>query len=126
MYTPYITPEEYAEAGYNEIPVEDRNRYLTKASRHIDDLTFNRIVDKGFENLTEFQQDIIRTVTCEHATFLSENRDILGVGLNKYSINGVSMDFGSGEGITYEGGLPIERSIYAILKQTGLCCRLVG
>ena len=29
------------------------------ASRHIDSLTFNRIADRGYENLTEFQKEII-------------------------------------------------------------------
>ena len=40
---------------------EDINKQLEKASLHIDSLTYNRIVARGFDNgLTSFQQDIIK------------------------------------------------------------------
>ena len=125
MYRPYLTPSEYAELGYNDIPAEDLNRFLLKASRQIDDLTFNRIVHTGFENLTEFQQDIIQNVICEHAGFLYENNDELSSTLSRYAINGVSMEWGSSPNILQENGVSIEKSTYSLLKQTGLCCRLV-
>lgn len=124
MYTGYLTPSEYAELGYNDIPADDLEKYLIKASRHIDELTFNRINHLGFENLTEFQKDLIQTVISEHAGFLYENKDELSSTLNKYSINGVSMEWGSSPNIVYENGIPIEISNYALLKQTGLCCRI--
>lgn len=125
MYTGYITPSEYAELGYNDIPAEDLQKFLIKASRQVDTLTFNRIVALGFEKLTDFQKNIIQTFICEHAGFLYENNDELSSTLSKYSINGVSMEWGNSPNLVYENGVAVEKHLYAFLKQTGLCCRLV-
>ena len=125
MYTGYVTPSEYAELGYNDVPADDLQRYLTLASRQIDGLTFNRITHVGFENLTEFQQEIIKEVISEQADFLYENRDALNTVLNEYAINDVKMKFGRSPNFKYENGVPVENTTYNLLKQTGLCCRLV-
>lgn len=124
MYTPYVTATEYAEMGYTVLPSEEATKMLTEASRNIDTLTFNRIVAKGFDNLTDFQKDIIKQVVCEQADFLYENADALASVLDSYSINGVSMRFGTGFNVMTEDGVPILRSTYSLLEQTGLCCRL--
>ena len=124
MYEGYVTPEEYADLGYNNIPFDEIQTYLIKASRHIDELTFNRINHYGFEKLTPFQQELIQTVICEHADFIYDNDDIISSIFNKYSINSVSMEFGDSVNVVYISGIPIERATYSLLKQTGLCCRL--
>lgn len=124
MYTPYVTASEYAEMGYTDLPSDDAIRFLTEASRNVDTLTFNRIVAKGFDNLTEFQQEIIKQVVCEQADFLYDNADAIASVLDSYSINGVSMKFGTGFNVIMEGGLPIQSTTYSLLQQTGLCCRL--
>ena len=124
MYTPYVTATEYAELGYTDIPSENATRFLTDASRNVDTLTFNRIVAKGFNNLTEFQKEIIKQVVCEQADFLYDNADAIASVLDSYSINGVSMRFGTGFNVIMEGGLPIQSTTYSLLQQTGLCCRL--
>ena len=124
MYTPYVTASEYAELGYTDLPTEDATRLLTEASRNVDTLTFNRIVAKGFNNLTEFQKEIIKQVVCEQADFLYDNADAIASVLDSYSINGVSMRFGTGFNVIMEGGLPIQSTTYSLLEQTGLCCRL--
>lgn len=124
MYTPYVSAAEYTALGYEALPDGEANKYLVEASRNVDTLTFNRIVAKGFDNLTEFQQDIIREVVCRQADFLYENADALASVLDSYSINGVSMRFGTGFNVVMEGGLPIQSTVYSLLEQTGLCCRL--
>lgn len=124
MYTAYVTAQDYMDMGYDAIPVEDLDSALKDASRQVDSLTFNRIVKRGFENLTEFQQGIIKEVVCRHAGFLYENADALSSVFDSYSINSVSMKFGTGFNVMSEGGIPIERTLYALLEQTGLCCRL--
>ena len=124
MYIPYVSAEEYAELGYTAIPSESVNKFLMEASRNVDTLTFNRIVAQGFDNLTEFQQDIIKQVVCEQAEFLYENADAIASVLDSYSINGVSMRFGTGFNVIMAGGLPIQSTVYSLLEQTGLCCRL--
>ena len=124
MYTPYVTASEYAELGYTDLPTEDATRLLIEASRNVDTLTFNRIVAKGFDNLTDFQKEIIKQVVCEQADFLYDNADAIASVLDSYSINGVSMRFGTGFNVIMEGGLPIQSTTYSLLEQTGLCCRL--
>ena len=121
MYKPYLSEEEYLNNG--GLIEEDIEKYLISASRHIDSLTFNRIVAKGFENLTEFQQEIIKTVCFDMANFECENEDLINSVLQSYSINGVSMQFGSSWNIAVVNGVAIRRDTYNLLMQTGLCYR---
>lgn len=121
MYKPYLSVEEYFDNG--GLIEEDIEKYLISASRHIDSLTFNRIVAKGFENLTEFQQETVKTVCFDMANFECENEDLINSVLQSYSINGVSMQFGSSWNIAVVDGVAIRRDAYNLLMQTGLCCR---
>lgn len=102
---------------------ETINKYLEKASSHIDSLTFNRIVAKGFDNLTSFQQDIVKKSVCELADFEFENADVLESVLSSYSINGVSMSFGDGANVEVINGVAIPKQLYNYLGQTGLTCK---
>lgn len=120
MYTPYATVEEYKK-NYNDIPDDSIEKSLKKASRHIDTLTFNRIQGIGFDNLTEFQKEIIKEVTCELANFEYENEDVITSVLSSYSINGVSMSFGDSWNIKVLKGVAIPTELYETLSQTGLC-----
>ena len=125
VYEPYVTPEYYRETyGGSTIPEEELGKALRKASRHIDSLTYNRIVGQGFSNLTDFQQDVIREVVCEQAEFEYENADEINTILSSYSLNGASVQFGSSWNVYTEKGVAIKRDVYAFLSQTGLCCRL--
>lgn len=126
-YEPYATPQYYGgEYQGNVIPGDDMRRALRQASRHIDSLTYNRIVGRGFSNLTEFQQEIIREVTCQQAEFEYENADEISTILQSYSINGVSAQFGSSWNVFTDKGIAMKRDVYALLCQTGLCCRIAG
>lgn len=124
-YIPYAT-ELYYESGYGGslIPGDSLRRLLIQASRHIDTLTYNRIVGRGFSSLTQFQQDIIQDVVCQQADFETENADEINSILSSYSINGVSAQFGSSWNIFTDKGVAMKRDLYALLCQTGLCCRL--
>lgn len=124
MYTPYVTPEEYGTLGSGGILPEKLQNALRQASRHVDALTYNRICAKGFSHLTAFQQDIIKEVVCQQADFETENEDEINMILSSYSINGVSAQFGSSWNIYTEHGVAMRRDVYALLCQTGLCCRL--
>lgn len=123
--------EPYADSGYysqvysgTAIPEESLPRRLLVASRHIDSLTYNRIVGQGILNLTEFQQEIIREVCCRQADFEYENAGILDTILNSYSVNGVSMGFsGQSWNVFTDQGVAMKREDYALLAQTGLTCR---
>lgn len=95
-----------------------------RPARHIDSLTYNRIAGRGFSNLTSFQQELIRDVVCQQADFETENADEISTILQGYSINGVSMQFGNSWNVFTDKGVAMKRDVYAMLCQTGLCCRL--
>lgn len=117
--------EEYYNDTYkgSDIPWEKLEKALRLASRHIDSLTYNRIVGQGFSNLTEFQRQIIREVCCMQAEFEYENADLIESNLESYAINGVSMKFGDSWNVKVENGVAIRRDTYEMLCQTGLCVR---
>lgn len=108
----------------NVIAEDDVRKALLQASRHIDSLTYNRIVRQGFSNLTEFQQDIIKEVACKQAEFEYENADMIESVLSGYSINNVSVQFGESWNVFTDKGVAMRRDIYSMLCQTGLCCLL--
>nr|DAW50760.1 MAG TPA: Head Tail Connector Protein [Caudoviricetes sp.] len=124
-YKPYVRKEEYTEI-YNGsvIPDEELEKALRQACRHIDSLTFNRIVAAGFDHLTAFQQETIKEVVCLQADFEYENADEINTILSSYSINGVSAQFGSSWNVFMEKGIAMKRDVYSLLMQTGLCCRI--
>lgn len=124
-YEPYVTPEYYQkEYGGDIVPERELEKALRQASRHIDSLTYNRIVGQGISALTEFQQEVIREVVCQQADFETENEDEISTVLQSYSINGVSAQFGSSWNVFTDKGVAMKRDVYALLCQTGLCCRL--
>lgn len=124
-YEPYVTPEYYKDTYKGgTVPEEELSKALWLASRHIDSLTYNRIVGRGFSRLTGFQQEIIREVVCQQADFEVENADEINTILSSYSINGVSAQFGSSWNVFTDKGVAMKRDVYALLCQSGLCYRL--
>ncbi len=124
-YEPYVTPEYYKDTYKGStVPEDELLQALRLASRHIDSLTYNRIVGRGFSYLTGFQQEIIREVVCQQADFEAENADEINTILSSYSINGVSAQFGSSWNVFTDKGVAMKRDVYALLCQSGLCCRL--
>lgn len=124
-YEPYATSEYYQDVyGGSTIPEADQERALKQASRHIDSLTYNRIVGQGFFNLTEYQKDIVQEVVCQQAEFEWENADEINTILSSYSINGVSAQFGESWNVYMDKGVAMRKDVYALLCQTGLCCRI--
>mgnify|MGYP004502222199 CR=1 FL=1 len=125
IYEPYVTKDYYLEQYAGDIiPKEKLEKALKQASRHIDSLTYNRIAGQGISSLTEFQQEVIREVICMQAEFEYENADEIDTVLSSYSINGVSAQFGSSWNVFMDKGVAMKRDVYALLSQTGLCCRL--
>jgi phage gp36-like protein len=124
----------YADAEYYintykgiTIPGESLEKALKNASRHIDTLTYNRIVGRGFDNLTQFQQNMIKEVCCQMADFETENEEVLNSILQSYSVNGVTMTFGGNSwNVKVQNGVAIKADLYELLQQTGLCCRSLG
>ena len=120
----YADTEYYAKIyGGSMIPEDEIERALDIASMHIDSLTYNRIVGRGFSGLTEFQQNMVRRVCCMQAEFEYENAALIQSVLDSYSLNGASMSFGSSWKVTTAAGVAMRRDVYAMLCQTGLCDR---
>ena len=117
---PYVDETYYKENYLGTLDTEDLAKRLKEASQQVDMLTFNRIRGKGFDNLTPFQQSVIREVICQHIDFVYENQDMIDSVLQSYSINGVSMSFGQSWNIEVMNGVAMKRSTYELLKQTGL------
>ena len=124
-YEPYVSPDYYLTVyGGSTVPEEELQKALRKACRHIDSLTYNRIVGRGFSTLTGFQQELIQEVVCQQVDFEYENADMIDTVLQNYSINGVAMQFGGSWNVLVGKGVAMSADVYAQLCQTGLCCRL--
>lgn len=113
------------EYGGTSIASDDVRKALELASMHIDSLTYNRIVGRGFFNLTPFQQNTIKRVCCMQAEFETENEEMINSVLKNYAINGTSMSFGESWNVQVENGIAMRRDVYALLCQTGLCTRRI-
>lgn len=122
MYTPYFRPEDYHGTVISD--VTELEHSLRTASRNIDTITFNRIVAKGFENLTEFQQGVIREATVRLAEWIYQYQDDLNSLAGGYSINGVSVNYGNAPGMSCVNGVTLPTEIYDLVQQTGLCVRI--
>lgn len=115
----------YADATYYKntyqgtlIPDEELDRALERASDQIDCLTYNRIVAKGFDNLTEFQQAKVRAATCLQADFNAKYGDFTDLPLDSFSAGSISMSLG--ERIN---DVIASREALWQLRQTGLTSR---
>ena len=94
---------------------------LKKAERNINALTFNRIVAKGFGNLSLWQQDIIKEVIQEYVEWMYSNEALLNTYLKSYSINGTSMTIDGAWNVYVASGVAIPANLYTTLENTGLC-----
>ena len=93
---------------------------LSAAQRDVDSMTYNRIRAIGFDRLTAFQQQMIKSAVCEQAKFRCVYADLLESPLQSYSINGVSIQFG-GTALVEYGGIKTTAHAAGLLRQTGLC-----
>ena len=120
----YANVEFYKNTYKGTLEDADAEKALIQASRHIDTLTFNRIVAIGFDNLTEYQQGIIKECECLMADWETENADYISNMLSSYSLNGASMSFtGNSASAVVANGVAVSRDIYSHLQKCGLCTR---
>lgn len=112
----------YSEEYGGKLPREEADKALERASDSVDVLTYNRIVEAGFEALTEFQQRTVKKCVCALADWQSENADALSTPYKQYSVNGVSAAVGAGDTVKTVCGIMLPTEIFALLCTTGLCC----
>ena len=122
----YADLEFYKETYKGTLEDAKIEKALQQASRHIDTLTYNRIVAIGIENLTDYQQGIIKECECMMADWETENADYIDNMLTSYSLNGASMSFtGSSAGAALVDGIVVSRDIYSHLQKCGLTSRVL-
>lgn len=116
----YVTAEEYRTLSRSgAISYDNTAKELQQAERDIDTLTYNRIRKIGFDQLTEFQQQLIRQAVVDQADFNAEYSDMLNNPLSSYGINGVSMAWDHSK-VKIHSGIPTLSRILSLLDQTGL------
>ncbi|MFR1708933.1 MAG: hypothetical protein ACLSV2_08540 [Clostridium sp.] len=105
--------------GGTILPDVSINQSLERASDQINTLTYNRIVGKGFNNLTEFQKDKIKKAVCIHAEFVEQYGDYIDMPLSGFSAGSTSVSFNANK----VNGITTTQEVLNYLKQTGLTCR---
>ena len=76
---------------------------------------------RGFESLTEYQQEMIKKAVCHQAEFINNYGEYLSSPLNGFSIGDVSLSFGKeNQGA---GGVIADKKTLDYLAQTGLSTR---
>lgn len=117
----YLSYEQYKEHYPDTTITENQFTALeNRAENDINGLTFNRIT--AIENLTRFQQKLVRQAVAMQITFISDNSELIDSPLSSYSISGVSMSFDKSKIMACDG-VTTTRQIYNYLVQTGLCYR---
>ena len=101
---------------------EDILPVVKSVCEDINTLTFNRITD--FFALTGFQQETLVRVCVRFLQFRLDNAELLGSVIRSYSISGVSMSFDDAT-VRQINGVYVPGDVYALLRQTGLCCRCI-
>lgn len=120
----YVDLEYYKNTYKGTLEDANAEKALIKAERHIDTLTYNRIVDGGFDNLSFYRQSIVKECVCLMAEWETENADYINSMLSSYSLNGASMTFsGNSANAFVQNGVAVSREIYSHLQKSGLCCR---
>ncbi len=125
--TLYVSKEYYQDTFKGTIPSEEIEKYLKLAQNKIDRITFNRIVGKGFDNLTEFQKEKIREAICYQADYICENgynnednSDISSYSVLDISVNVQTKDINSKTQAEREH---MSELAYDSIVQTGLAQR---
>lgn len=95
---------------------------LDRASDQMDTLSYNRIVGRGFDNLTAYQQDQIRKAVCAHADFVEEYGAYFSSPLSGFSAGSLSVSFDAGA-VVARNGVKTSCEAYGYLQKSGLATR---
>ncbi|MEF2969241.1 hypothetical protein V3851_26055 [Paenibacillus sp. M1] len=116
----YATAEDYERYGDGSIPADELDKALERASDQIDQLTYNRIVARGLNNLSPFQRSNVIKAVCQQADFSFQYGDYLSFPLAGYTAGSVSLSFKAVEGA---GGIQTTEGVTGLLRATGLSDR---
>lgn len=117
----YVDYEYYGETYKGSLDKETASKLLEESSDQIDRLTYGRIRKKGFENLTEYQQEMIKKAVCYQVDFINSYGEYLSSPLGGFSIGDVSLNFSKDN--QGAGGIVADKKALDYLSQTGLTVR---
>lgn len=117
----YVDCDYYKNTYKGAMDEETATKFLEEASDEVDKLTYGRIRKKGFQNLTEYQQGLIKKAVCYQADFISKYGEYLNMPIDGYSAGGISLSFSKeNQGA---GGVMADKKTLDYLSQTGLTVR---
>lgn len=117
----YVDYEYYKNIFKGNLDEDTATKLLEESSDQVDRLTYGRVRKKGFENLTEYQTNLIKKAVCHQADFLANYGEYLSSPLSGFSIGDVSLSFGKeNQG---PGGIIADKKTLDYLAQTGLSTR---
>lgn len=93
-------------------------KLLQKAKQKIDEKTYNCIIDKGFKNLTIFQQEKVKNACCYQVNYYYENGTDEDIDISSYSVLDINVSLRNNQGEASYNCM--SKSAYSELKQTGL------
>lgn len=89
----YVNAEYYKNTFAGTILTENEiDKYLKLAQEKIDDITYNRIVYLGFDNLTDFQKECISKAICYQAEYYFANGINSLSNVSSYSVLDISIN----------------------------------
>lgn len=117
----YVDYNYYKDTYRGTLDEDTAAKLLEESSDQVDRLTYGRIRKRGFDNLTEYQQEMIKKAVCYQVDFLDNYGEYLSSPLSGFSIGDVSLSFGKeNQG---PGGIIADKKTLDYLAQTGLATR---
>ena len=99
----------------------DIEKYLKLAQEKIDEITFDRIIGIGFDNLTTFQKEKVGDAICSQAEYISENGYDNEGDVSSYSVLDITVNEKDSNSESEKLGM--SSYAYSQIKKTGLTCR---
>ncbi len=96
---------------------------LNKAFRQINIICKNRLNDGTVDSYDEDTQNAVKNIICEQAEFNTENADIINAALERYTINGVTIEYATNQQIASINGVFINKTLFSELSIYGLTYR---
>lgn len=120
-YLAYVDYDYYKDTYKGTLDNDTAIKLLEESSDQVDRLTYGRIRKRGFANLTEYQQEMIKKAVCYQADFISNYGEYLNIPIDGYSAGGISLSFSKDN--QGAGGIIADKKTLDYLSQTGLTVR---
>lgn len=117
----YVDYTYYKDTYKGSLDEVTATKLLQEASDQVDRLTYGRIRRKGFENLTEYQQELIKKAVCYQSDFVNSYGEYLNMPLSGFSAGDISLTFNKDN--QGAGGIIADKRTLDYLAQTGLSSR---